>query len=610
MSEPTFRSVVEMFQHRVASTPDAEAMSGRRDGQWHSMTWRETERRVRAVAGGLLSLGFQKGERAAILATSRPEWVIADLGILAAGGATSTIYTSNTAEESAYILEDSGARVCFVENAMQAAKLREVRERLGAVTQLIQIDGEPASSEGKDDGWTISLPELERRGDAWNAANPGRLDEVIAAVGPGDLATLIYTSGTTGRPKGVMLTHDNWLFEAETLADLSILGPTDKQLLFLPLAHSFGKVLEVLFIRLGVATAIDGVIDDLVANLAVVRPTVMAGVPRVFEKVYNRVVTGAREGGGLKLKVFQWALDVGGRVSKLRQQGGRPSGLLAFQHRLADKLVYSKLKARLGGRLRFLISGGAPLSRAIAEFFHACDILILEAYGLTETSAGSVGNRPERYKFGTVGLPYKGVEIRIAEDGEILMRGRGVMRGYYNRPEDTAEALEPDGWFHTGDVGVLDADGFLTITDRKKDILVTAGGKNIAPQNIEGQLKASCPYISQVVMLGDRRPFCVALVTINEEVTGKWAREHGLEPKSYADLAARPEIRQLIRDGIDAVNANLASYERIKDFHLLDHDLSQETGELTPKMSIKRKVVEGRNQEILEGFYRETVARI
>jgi long-chain acyl-CoA synthetase len=610
MSEPTFRSVVEMFQHRVASTPDAEAMSGRRDGQWHSMTWRETDRRVRAVAGGLLSLGFQKGERAAILATSRPEWVIADLGILAAGGATSTIYTSNTAEESAYILEDSGSRLCFVENAMQAAKLREVRDRLGGVTQVIQIDGEPATSHGENDGWTITLPELERRGDAWNAANPGRLDEVSGAVGPGDLATLIYTSGTTGRPKGVMLTHDNWLFEAETIADLSILGPTDKQLLFLPLAHSFGKVLEVAFIRLGVATAIDGVIDDLVANLAVVRPTIMAGVPRVFEKVYNRVVTGAREGGGLKLKIFQWALDVGGRVSRLRQQGGRPSGLLAFQHRLADKLVYSKLKARLGGRLRFLISGGAPLSRAIAEFFHACDILILEAYGLTETSAGSVGNRPERYKFGSVGLPYKGVEIRIAEDGEILMRGRGVMRGYYNRPEDTAEALEPDGWFHTGDVGVLDADGFLTITDRKKDILVTAGGKNIAPQNIEGQLKASCPYISQVVMLGDRRPFCVALVTINEEVTGKWAREHGVEFKSYADLAARPEVRQLIRDGIDAVNANLASYERIKDFHLLDHDLSQETGELTPKMSIKRKVVESRNQEILEGFYRETVARI
>ncbi len=606
MAEPTFRSVIEMFLHRVASTPDAEAMSGKRGGEWHAMTWREAERRVRAVAGGLLSLGLQKGERAAILATSRPEWVIADLGILAAAGATSTIYTSNTAEESAYILVNSDARFCFVENAMQDAKLREVRGQLGHVAQLILIDGEPADA----DGWTISLPELERRGDAWNAANPGRLDAVIATVGPADLATLIYTSGTTGKPKGVMLTHDNWLFEAETIADLSILGPTDKQLLFLPLAHSFGKVLEVAFIRLGVNTAIDGVIDDLVVNLAAVRPTIMAGVPRVYEKVYNRVVTGARDGGGLKYKIFQWALDVGGRVSRLRQQGGKPTGLLAFQHRLADKLVYSKLKARLGGRLRFLISGGAPLSRAIAEFFHACDILILEAYGLTESSAGSVGNRPERYKFGTVGIPYKGVETRIAEDGEILLRGRGIMQGYYKLPEDTAEALEPDGWFHTGDIGHLDADGFLSITDRKKDILVTAGGKNIAPQNIEGQLKAACPYVSQVVMLGDRRPFCVALITLNEETTGKWAREHGIEYKDYADLASRPAIQHLIRDGLEAVNSTLASYERIKDFHLLDHDLSQETGELTPKMSVKRKVVEARHKDILDAFYAETVARI
>ncbi|HEY3566674.1 MAG TPA: long-chain fatty acid--CoA ligase [Thermoanaerobaculia bacterium] len=606
MSEPTFRSVYEMFQHRVSSTPDLEAMSGRRDGQWHAMTWREADRRVRAVAGGLLSLGFQKGERAAILATSRPEWVIVDLAILAAGGATSTIYTSNTSEESAYILADSGSRVCFVENALQDAKIRDVRDQLPGVVQLIQIDGEPRVA----DGWTITLAELERRGEEWNAANSGKLDEATTAVGPEDLATLIYTSGTTGKPKGVMLTHDNWLAEAEACAEMNVLSPTDKQLLFLPLAHSFAKVLQVLFIRAGVPTAIDGVIDDLVANLAVVRPTVMGGVPRVYEKVYNKVVTGAREGGGLKYKIFQWALDVGGQVSRIRQKGGQPPGLLAFKHRLADKLVFSKLKARLGGRLRFLISGGAPLSRAIAEFFHACDILILEGYGLTETSAGSLFNRPERYKFGTVGLPVPGLEVRIAEDGEILLRGRSVMKGYYNLPQDTAEALEPDGWFHTGDIGQLDADGFLTITDRKKDILVTAGGKNIAPQNIEGQLKAGCPYVSQVVMLGDRRPFCVALITLNEETTGKWAREHGIDYKSYADLASRPEVKQLIRDGVEAVNAHLASYERIKDFHLLDHDLSQETGELTPKMSVKRKVVESRHKDVLEGFYKETVARI
>ncbi|HSS77065.1 MAG TPA: long-chain fatty acid--CoA ligase [Thermoanaerobaculia bacterium] len=606
MSETTFRSLVHMFQHRVEASSALEAMSGRRHGHWYKLTWGESGRHVRAEACGLLSLGLQKGERVAILATSSPDWVIADLGILSAGGATSTIFTSNTAEESAYILEDSGARFCFVENPGQEAKLREVKGQLGGVEKLILIDGSPVA----DDGWTITLAELESRGKTWDAEHPGAFDQAAASVGPEDIATLIYTSGTTGKPKGVILTHDNWLFEAEAIAAVNILGPTDQQLLFLPLAHSFAKVLQVAFLRMGVPTAIDGVIDDLVPNLAVVHPTVMAGVPRVFEKVYNRVVTGAREGGGLKYKIFQWAMGVGSRVSRLRQQGGKPSGLLAFQHRLADKLVYSKLKARLGGRLRFLISGGAPLSRAIAEFFHACDILILEGYGLTETSAGSCFNRPERYKFGTVGPAVPGAEVKIAEDGEVLLRGRHVMKGYYNRPEATAEALEPDGWFHTGDVGQLDADGFLTITDRKKDILVTAGGKNIAPQNIENQLKVSCPYISQVVMLGDRRPFCIAFITLNEETTGKWAHEHGLGYKDYADLASRPEVKKLIRDALDTVNAGLASYERIKDFHLLDHDLSQETGELTPKMSVKRKVVEQRHREILDGFYKNTVAQL
>ena len=606
MSEPSFQSVIHMFQHRVSSQPDSEAMSGRRNGQWYTLKWGEVGRRVRAVGCGLLSLGLAKGDRAAILATSSPDWVIADLGILAAGGATSTIYTSNTAEESAYILENSGARLCFVENDVQAAKVREVRERVPGVAKLILMNGTVPAG----DDWTISMADLEKRGAEWDAANPGAYERSVEALQPTDLATLIYTSGTTGSPKGVMLTHDNWIFEGESIADLGVLGPDDKQMLFLPLAHSFAKVLEVAFIRTGTATAIDGVIEDVAANLAVVKPTVMAGVPRVYEKLYNRVIANAREGGGLKYKIFQWALGVGGEVSKLRQQGKEPTGFLATKHRLADKLVFLKIKARLGGRLRFLISGGAPLSRAIAEFFHSADILILEAYGLTETSAGSTGNRLERYKFGTVGKPLKGVEVKIAEDGEILIRGRNIMQGYYNLPEATAEALEPNGWFHTGDVGQQDADGYITITDRKKDIIVTAGGKNIAPQNVENMLKASCPYVSQAVMLGDKRPFCVALITVNEEPTAKWAKENGIAYTSYADLVSRPEVKKLIGDAVEAVNAKLASYERIKDFALLDHDFSQETGEMTPKMSIKRKVVENRHRDVLEGFYGKTVERM
>jgi long-chain acyl-CoA synthetase len=283
---------------------------------------------------------------------------------------------------------------------------------------------------------------------------------------------------------------------------------------------------------------------------------------------------------------------------------------LAVKLGLADKLVFSKLKARFGGRIRFFVSGGAPLSREIAEFFHAAGILVLEGYGLTETSAATFVNRPARYRFGTVGLAVPGTEVRIAEDGEVLIRGGGVMKGYYNRPDDTAETLDADGWLHSGDIGVVDGDGFLKITDRKKDIIVTAGGKNIAPQNIENMLKVSCPYISQVVMLGDRRPFCIALVTINEETVGKWAREQGIAYTGYADLAGKPEVRRLIEDAVAAINQRLASYETIKKIHLLDHDFSQETGELTPKMSIKRKVVEARHRALVEGFYQETVATI
>ena len=451
---------------------------------------------------------------------------MADLGILAAAGATTTIYPSNTAEESAYIVGDSGAVFAFAENPEQAAKLIQERGQMPSLRKVILIEGAPPA--GGADGWMTTLAELEELGRAWDAAHPGGYAASVAAVGPDDLATLIYTAGTTGKPKGVMLAHDNWLFEAEAIEEIRLLSGEDKQFLFLPLAHSFAKVLEVAFLRIGVTTVIEGSIDELADNLGATHPTVMGAVPRVFEKVYNRVVTGAREAGGLKYKIFLWSLAVGRRVSALRQAGRQPAGLLALRYRIADKLVFSKLKARFGGRIRFFVSGGAPLAREIAEFFHAADILVLEGYGLTETSAATFVNRPTRFKFGTVGLPVPGTEVKIAADGEILIRSRGVLRGYYNRPEDTAEALEPDGWFHTGDIGVLDADGFLKITDRKKDIIVTAGGKNIAPQNIENRLKAGCRYISQVVMLGDRRPFCVAFITINEEMVGKWAAERGI----------------------------------------------------------------------------------
>jgi len=542
--------------------------------------------------------------------------IFADLAILWAGGATSTLYPTNTPDDCAYILADSVARVCFVENELLADKLRAVRERIPRLEKIILFD--PAASalpdprpEGNASSgaspWILSLAELEAAGRVWNEANPGGLDRAAEALDPEDLATLIYTSGTSGPPKGVMLTHDNWVFEGELIANLGVLGPEDTNLVFLPLAHSYAKAVEVAIFWTGIPSAIDGNIEELAKNLAAIRPTVFGCVPRVLEKVYNRVVTAAKEGGALKYRIFRWALRVGQRASRLRQQGREPRGLLALQHRIASALVYKKIRDRFGGRLRFLASGGAPLSMEIIEFFHALDILILEGYGLTETSGASTANSLHRYRFGTVGPAMGGTEVKLDEDGEVLLRGRHVMKGYFNRPEATAEVFTPDGWFRTGDIGRLDADGFLKITDRKKDILITAGGKNVAPQNVENQLKASCAYVSQVVMLGDRRPFCIALLTLNEEACGKWARERGLAYGSPAELAALPALREKIRAAIGDLNDRLTPFERIRNFRILDREFTIDAGELTPKMSIKRRVIEERHAAVLEELYSGTM---
>lgn len=621
MFDPAPKTVVELFRARVAASPDARALAGREGDGWLWRSWRETEGRVRDLAAGLLAFGLEKGERCAILSASRPEWIEADLAILWAGGAVSTLYPSNTPEDCAYILADSGARVCFVENELLAGKLRQVRERLPRLERIVLIDptdpieaarGDAGSVKGGDDGWAISLAELEAAGREWSAAHPGALEASAASLRPEDLATLIYTSGTSGPPKGVMLSHDNWVHEGEMIAGLGVMGPEDMTLVFLPLAHSYAKAIEVAIFYTGIPSALDGNLDNLAQNLASIRPTVFGCVPRVLEKVYNRVVTAAREAGGLKYRIFLWALAVGRQVSRLRQQGKEPAGLLAFQHRLATKLVYRKIQGRFGGRLRFLASGGAPLSVEIIEFFHALDILILEGYGLTETSGASTANGLDRFRFGTVGPGMKGVEVKLGDDGEVLLRGRHVMQGYFNLPEATAEAFTEDGWFRSGDIGRLDADGFLSITDRKKDILITAGGKNVAPQNVENQLKAACPFLSQVVMLGDRRPFCVALVTLNEEHCARWAKEKGLagETPTPSALAALPALQEEIRAAIARLNGHLPPHERIRNFRVLDRDFSIDTGELTPKMSVKRKVVEGRHAAILDELYRGTMEKL
>ena len=604
MSSASYKSVVEMFRDRVHSTPDGQAMLFKRNDEWAHVTWREVGEHAHLQACGLRALGMEDEQRCSILSSTRPEWVTADMAILSAGCATTTIYPSNTADECAYILQDSGTRVVFVENKTQAEKLRGVKAEIPGVLKLVTF------TDGADGDWVITLEDLERLGKDWDGQHPGELQRIGDAIESHHLATLIYTSGTTGRPKGVMLTHDCWVYEGEGIDALDILLPSDRQYLFLPLAHSFAKVLEITFIRLGIPTVVDGNTDVLVKQLGETSPTFLACVPRIFEKVYNKVVDNARAGGAVKWAIFRWALSVGRQVSALRQQRKEPTGLLALKYRIADKLVFTKLKALFGGRVRFFISGGAPLSKEIAEFFHAPDVLVLEGYGLTESSAATFVNRPESFKFGTVGPALPGTQVKIDDDGEILLKGRGIMQGYYNRPEDTAEAFTEDGWFRTGDIGKVDGDGFLSITDRKKDIIVTAGGKNVAPQNIENLLKVRCPYVSQVVLHGDKRNFCSALITISEEAVGKWARERGLTWSGYAELAGKPEVRQLIQEAIDALNAELASYETIKKFHILDHEFSIESGELTPKMSIKRKVVETNYKAILDSFYEGAIQQL
>ncbi len=600
-----YQSVAHMFRERVSKTPNLEAFSYPVGDSWQSMNWTQVAEQVDLLAAGLLALGIEDDNRIGLVCSTRLEWLLGDIAINVAGAATSTIYPSSTADDCRHILADSSSRLCIAENDAQVKKLQEIRTEVPELAHVIVIDGA-----GSDDGWVVGWSDLQAKGKAWMEANPNGLTEVLDRLSPDRLSTLIYTSGTTGRPKGVELTHDCWMYTGEAIDGVKLLTTDDKQYLWLPLSHSFGKMLETIVIAIGIPTAVDGRIDKIVDNLAVVRPTFMAAAPRIFEKVYNKVVSGAQQAGGLKLTIFRWALGVGRAASKEMQAGREPSGMLALQFKIADKLVFSKLRERFGGRVRFFISGSAPLNREIAEFFHAAGLLILEGYGLTESSAASFVNRPESNKFGTVGPPLPGTEVKIAEDGEILFRGRGIMRGYHNLADVTAETLLEGGWLATGDIGEIDADGHLRITDRKKDLIKTSGGKYVAPQSLEGSFKAICPYVSQILVHGNNRNFCSALITMEPEAIAAWAQDNGLGDKSYADLAQDPKVQALFQGYVDELNAPLARFETIKRFALLPADFAIETGELTPSLKVKRKAVEAKYKSILDAFYEGAMAGI
>ncbi len=600
----TFRSVPQMLLRRVGKTPDREAYLRPVPDGWEALSWREVGDRVRAIACGLRALGLEDEERASILASTRLEWILADLGILSAGGATTTIYPSTTTPDSLFILQDSDTRFLFAENPEQAERIARERSKVPGLKAIVLLEGEAAG-----DGFVLTTEDLMEKGRAWDAAHPGRSEALVEAVRPDALATLMYTSGTTGRPKGVELTHDCWVYEAEGIDALGLLTEDDRQFLWLPLAHSFGKVLEAAQLRIGFSTAVDGRVEKIVENLGQVRPTFVAAVPRIFEKIYNKIVGGAKEAGGVKWAIFSWAVGVGREVSKLRLAGKEPAGLLALKHKIAHKLVFSKLQAIFGGRLRFFISGSAPLARALGEFFHAAGVLIAEGYGLTETSAASCVNTFEHLRFGTVGHPLPGTQVRIAEDGEILIKGRGVMRGYHNLPEQTAEALDADGWLHTGDIGHVE-DGFVKITDRKKDLIKTSAGKYVAPQMLERKLAVACPYVSHSLAHGDNRNFVSMLVALDPEAITKWAAAKGLGGRPYAEVVASKEVRDLIAPYINEVNADVASWEQVKKWTILPADLTLETGDLTPSMKLKRKDVERKYRQTLDGFYEGTVVDV
>jgi long-chain acyl-CoA synthetase len=600
MKMPT-QTLCEIFYHSVEYRKP-EHLKVKRGDAWHDISSEEVRRAVEELSMGLRALGVEKGDRVALLSENRPEWAYADLATLCAGAADVPIYPNLMPAQVLYVLNDSQAKVALASSAAQVKKLAEVRDKAPHLRHVIRFD-DPAH-EG-----TLSLDEVRARGREALAADQGAVKRRAAEVRPDDLATLIYTSGTTGDPKGVMLTHDNVVSNVHgALEAFGDFGPSDTALSFLPLCHIFERMGgHYLMLQQGVTIAYAESVEKVPANMAEVRPTIMLSVPRLYEKMYARINEKVAGDSALKQSIFRWALGVGRRVFQARLEHRTPGAILRAQHGLADRLVFATIRERTGGRLRLFVSGGAPLSKEIAEFFGAVGLSILEGYGLTETSPVIAVNRPDKMKPGTVGPPLAGVEVKIAEDGEILTRGRHVMKGYYNKPEATAEVIDADRWFHTGDVGLVDPEGFLVITDRKKDIIVTSGGKNIAPQPIESLVKSN-PLVAEIVMIGNKRNFPSALVVPNFDNLEKWARAHGLTASAREELVRDPRVVELYDRTVADLTAHLAQFERIKRIALLPREFSLEAGELTPTLKVKRRVVEQKYKDVIDRLYEGAAA--
>lgn len=569
------------------------------NGRWREISWKEVGEESRSFADGLISLGLQKGDCVALLSENRKEWLYADFGILAAGGITVTIYPTLLPGEIAYIINNSGSRFVVVSTRDQLDKVIAERVNLPTLEKIIVFEkpspgGEPA---------IVQFSEVQQTGREDREKNAGELERRIEATGPDDLATLVYTSGTTGPPKGAMITHGNVIFVAKAIEQIVPVGAEDKTLSFLPYCHVYERVGGIYTSTYkGIRIALAESLDTIAENMRETRPTLVLGVPRVYEKAYAAVLQSIEESNPLRRAVFQWARRVGSRCSPYLLRKEPLPVSLRLQFALADRMVFSKLRERFGGKLRFFVTAAAPIAQEIIEFFHSLGILILEGYGLTETSAPATINRPERVKFGTVGLPMPGVEIKLDEDGEILIRGGNVFKGYFKDPDMSRNIFTEDGWFRSGDVGEIDEEGFLRITDRKKDLIITAGGKNIAPQNIENLLKTS-KWISEAMVFGDRKKYLVALLTLDDAVKS-WAESEGIGTGlTMEELTDHPRIRALLEKEIEAFNRELPPFSTIKRFRLLPRQFTLEAGEVTPTMKLKRRVISEKYRDQIDSMY-------
>ncbi|MFN3649587.1 MAG: AMP-dependent synthetase/ligase [Armatimonadota bacterium] len=576
----------QAFQATVRRHGDRVALRYKVDGEWRPITYREMGERVRRLALGLHALGVRHGARVALLSENRPEWAVTDQAVLSLGAVNVPLYSTLPPPQVEYIAADAGAEVLIVSHGKQLEKVLAVRDRLTALRHVVVMDPPEPLPEG-----VLTFAEVLERGGAVPGGSE-TLERLAAAVKPEDLASIIYTSGTTGAPKGAMLTHDNFISNAQTVVDMVDVTENDTFLSFLPLSHVFERMAgHYLPLQVGATIAYAESVFTVQSNMVEINPTIMASVPRLYESMHSRIQDGIAKQPERKRKLAEWAVKVGWERNSRTIEGKSPGLLTALQYAIADRLVLKPLRERVTGTsLRFFISGGAPLPVETAKFIASIGLRILEGYGLTETSPVICVNLPEKTRIGTVGPPIPGVQVRIAEDGEILSRGPHIMQGYYNLPEETANAIDAEGWFHTGDIGVLDPDGYLRITDRKKDLIVLANGKNVAPQPIEAKVKAS-PYINTVVLFGDRQPQVVALIVPAYDRLKNWAKERGIEGRDPEALSKHPDVKKLLRKEIDEHTQDLADFEKIRRFAILTEDFTMEKGELTPTLKIKRKVV-------------------